>query len=99
MPEALVTTVIVVVRFENRPEAPAPGAVNVTLTPATGLLNASLTVTAGATANAVLIVADCGVVPAFAAIGDAAPEALVSEKLTVVRPAEAAVTIGGAQAC
>src|SRR5260221_10428656 len=95
MPEALVATVIVVVRFENSPEAPAPGAVNVTLTPGTGLLPASLTVTAGATANAVLIVADCGVVPAFAVIVDGAPAVLVSEKFTVVRPAEAAVTMYG----
>ena len=72
---------------------PAPGAVNVTLTPDTGLPPESFTVTASAFANAVEIVADCGVVPAFAAIDAAAPAVLVSEKFTVVKPADAAVTV------
>ena len=92
-PEALVATVIVVVLFENSPDAPLAGAVKVTLTPATGLLPASRTVTASALAKAVLIVADCGVVPALAVIVDAAPAVLVSEKLTVVNPLAAAVTV------
>ena len=66
---------------------------NVTFTPDTGLLPASCTVTASALANAVLMVADCGVVPAFAVIEVALPAVLVSEKLTVVRPVAAAVTV------
>ena len=44
-------------------------------------------------AKAVLTVADCGVVPAFAVIEEAAPAVLVSEKLTVVSPVAAAVTV------
>ena len=67
-PDAFVATVIVAVLLLNTPDAPLPGAVNVTFTPATGLLPASFTVTASAFANAVLTVADCGVVPAFAVI-------------------------------
>ena len=94
-PEALVATVIVAVLLLNVPEAPAPGAVKVTLTPATGLLPASFTVTANALANAVLIVADCGVVLGLAAIIPGAPVVLVSAKLTVVKPAAAAVTLYG----
>ena len=57
-PDAFVATEIVVVLLLNFPEAPEPGAVNVTLTPETGLLPASLTVTARAFVKAVLIVAD-----------------------------------------
>jgi hypothetical protein len=91
-PEAFVATVMVAVLLLNLPEAPAPGAVNVTFTPETGLLPASFTVTASALANAVLIVADCGVVPAFAVIDEAAPAVLVSEKFTVAKPVAAAVT-------
>src|SRR5882724_11493970 len=64
------------------------GAVNVTFTPETGLLPASFTVTASALAKAVLIVADCGVVPEFAVIVVAAPAVFVSEKFTVVTTPE-----------
>src|SRR5882672_6348374 len=64
---------MVAVLLLNIPDAPEPGAVNVTFTLETGLLPASLTVTASGIANAVLIVADCGVVPAFAVIEAAAP--------------------------
>ena len=92
MPDAFVGTVMVAVELLNRPEAPDPGAVNVTVTPDNGVLPASFTVTAKAFVNAVLIAADCGVVPAFAVIVDAAPAVLVSEKLTVVSPLAAAVT-------
>jgi hypothetical protein len=92
-PEAFVATMIVAVLLLNLPEAPAPGAVKVTFTPETGLLPASVTVTARAFAKAVLIVADCGVVPAFAVIRAAAPALFVSEKFTVVRPVAAAVTV------
>ena len=84
-PDAFVAAVIVLVLLLNTPDAPDAGAVNVTFTPETGLLLASFTVTARAFANAVLTVADCGVVPAFAAIVEAAPDVFVSEKFTVVR--------------
>ena len=92
-PDAFVVTVIVAVLLLNTPVAPEPGAVKVTLTPDTGLLPASRTVTAGALANAVLMVADCGVVPGFAVIDEGAPALFVSEKFTVVRPVAAAVTV------
>jgi hypothetical protein len=93
MPDAFVATVIVAVLLLNNPEAPDPGAVNVTFTPLTGLLPASFTVTASGLANAVLIVADCGVVPAFAVIVFGGPTVFVSEKFTVVSPVAAAVTV------
>ena len=94
-PETLVATVMVVVELLKRPLGPVPGAVNVTLTPDTGLLPASFTVTASAFVNAVLMVADCGVVPALAVMLLAAPAVLVSEKFTVVKPEAAAVTVYG----
>src|SRR2546429_148904 len=94
-PSAFVGTVIVAVLLLNTPDAPDPGAVNVTFTPETGLLPASFTVTASAFAKAVLIVADCGVVPAFAVIVVAAPTVFVSEKFTGVNPVAAAVTVYG----
>jgi hypothetical protein len=77
----------------NFPDAPVAGAVKVTLTPDIGLLPESFTVTASAFAKAVLIAADCGVVPAFAVIEEGAPTVFVSEKLTVVSPVAAAVTV------
>jgi hypothetical protein len=92
-PDAFVATVIVAVLLLKVPEAPAPGPVNVTFTPLTGLLPASFTVTANGFAKAVLIVADCGVVPAFAVIVAGAPAVFVSEKLNVVSPVAAAVTV------
>jgi len=92
-PEAFVATVIVAVLLLNLPDAPDPGAVNVTFTPETGLLLASVTVTANALAKAVLTAADCGVDPAFVVITTAAPAVLVREKFTVVRPVAAAVTV------
>ena len=95
MPDAFVATVMVAVLLLNVPDAPAPGAVKVTLTPDTGLFPASLTVTASALAKVVLIGVLCGVVPALAVIDDPAPAVLVSEKLTVVRPVAAAVTVYG----
>ena len=93
IPEALVATVIVVVLLLKTPDAPLPGAVNVTLTPGTGLFPASFTVTARAFANEVLIKALWGVVPALTVIADAEPAVFVSEKVTLVRPVEAAVTV------
>ena len=71
------------------------GAVKVTFTPDIGLLPASFTVTASATPKAVLMVADCGVVPALAVIEAGVPPVFVSEKLTVVSPLAAAVTVYG----
>ena len=92
-PDAFVASVIVAVLLLKTPEAPEPGAVNVTFTPLTGLLPESFTVTAKALANTVLIVADCGVAPALAVIVVGAPTLFVSEKLTVVSPVAAAVTV------
>jgi hypothetical protein len=95
IPEAFVATVIVGVPLLKTPDAPEPGPVNVTFTPLTGLLPASLTVSANALAKAVLIVADCGVVPGFAVIDPAAPAVFVREKFTVVTPVAVAVTVYG----
>jgi hypothetical protein len=94
-PDAFVATTIVAVLLLNTPDAPLPGAVNVTFTPATGLLPASRTVTASALAKAVLTTADCGVVPAFAVIDVACGGVLVSEKFTAVSPVADAVTVYG----
>ena len=66
-PDAFVVTGIVVTLPVNLPDAPVPGAVNVTLTPDTGLFPASSTVTASGV-NAVFTVAVCGVVLVFAVI-------------------------------
>jgi hypothetical protein len=93
MPEEFVVAVVVVVPFANVPLAPALGAVKVTLTPETGLPPLSFTVACKAVANAVLIVALCGV-PAVAVMLAAAPAVLVSEKLAVgVTPTAAALTV------
>src|SRR5438132_1580321 len=54
-PEALVGKVMVAVLLLNLPDAPDPGAVNVTITPDTGLLPPSFTVTANGLAKVVLI--------------------------------------------
>jgi hypothetical protein len=78
-PLLLVVTETVVVLFENVPLAPVPGAVNVTDTPLTALFEASVTDTFSAVANAVLIVALCGV-PAVAATLAAGPALLVNWK-------------------
>ena len=67
-PDAFVTTVMVTVPLLNTPDAPLPGAVNVTFTPDSALFPPSLTVTASAAANAVPAVVLCGVVPAIAVI-------------------------------
>jgi hypothetical protein len=94
-PDAFVTTTIVAVLLLNTPDAPDPGAVNVTFTPGTGLLPTSFAVTASALAKDVLIAPDCGVVPAFAVIVVGAPTVFVREKFTVVSPVAAAVTVYG----
>src|SRR5215472_6308295 len=94
-PDAFVATVIVAVLLLKVPDAPDPGAVNVTFTPLTGLPPLSFTVTASALANAVLIVADCGVVPAFAVIVAGAPTVLVTEKFADVAPLALATTLYG----
>src|SRR6202011_1067519 len=67
-PEAFVATVMVVVLLLNRPLAPDPGAVKVTLNPATGLFPPSFPVTARAFGKVVLTGVDCGVVPGLAVI-------------------------------
>src|SRR6266850_83391 len=93
-PDAFVAMVIVAVPLLKIPDAPDPGAVNVTFTPETGLLPASFTVTANAFAKPVLIVADCGVVPAFAVIVVAAPAVFVNEKFAgVTTPETVAATL------
>ena len=91
MPDPLVVTEIAAVPLLNMPDAPLPGAVNVTFTPARGLFPASLIVTAKAFAKAALIAALCGVEPGLAVIVDGAPAVFVSEKL-VETPPVAAVT-------
>jgi hypothetical protein len=94
IPEEFVATVIVAVLLLNVPDAPDPGAVNVTFTPVMGLWPESVTVTASGR-NAFPTVADCGVVPAFAVISEAVPARLVSVNETVVSPDAAAVTVYG----
>ena len=90
-PEALVVAVFT--PPANVPLAPLPGAVNVTVTPLTGLLLESFTVACSWVANAVLIVALCGV-PLVAAIEAAAPAVFVSAKFAgVATPATVAVTV------
>jgi hypothetical protein len=77
----------------NVPLAPLAGALNVTTTPLTGLFPASLTVATRGAANAVLIVALCGV-PLVAVTLAAAPAVFVSEKFAgVATPATVAVTV------
>ena len=72
----------------NVPLAPVcAGAVNVTVTPESGLLLASFTVACSAVANAVPIVALCGV-PPVAVIVAAAPALLVRAKLAEVATPE-----------
>jgi hypothetical protein len=71
-PNTFVATAIVVVLLLNTPDAPDPGAVNVTFAPETGLLRESLTVACSWVANAVPTVALCGV-PAVAVTLAAVP--------------------------
>jgi hypothetical protein len=79
----------------NVPLAPLPGAANVTVTPLTGLFPASFTVACNCTANAVLIVALCGV-PVVAVMLAAAPARLVKEKFAgLATPVTVAVTVYG----
>src|SRR5258705_44491 len=76
-PPALVVTMGLA---PKAPEAPAPGAANVPLTPDIPLPTESATLACNAVANAVLTCALCGV-PAVALMLVAAPGLLVSEKL------------------
>jgi len=91
-PLALVTAVLI--PPANVPLAPVcAGAVNVTVTPETGLLLASFTVACSVLANAVLIVALCGV-PLVAVTLAGVPEVFVREKLAAVAtPGTAAATV------
>jgi hypothetical protein len=75
----------------NVPLAPAPGAVNVTLTPGTRLPKLSFTVACNAVPNAVLIVALCGV-PPVAVMEAAGPAMFVSAKFAEVKPVALAAT-------
>src|SRR5215471_21168785 len=77
----------------NVPLAPLAGALNVTVTPLTELLPASFTVATSGAANAVPIVALCGV-PLVATIEAAVPGLFVSEKFAgTATPATVAVTV------
>lgn len=78
----------------NRPDAPDPGEVKLTLAPKTGLLPASSTVTASGFANEVLTVALCPE-PPVTVIEAGDPAVFVSEKLTEVSPDAAAVKLYG----
>jgi hypothetical protein len=102
-PDAFVATTIIVVLLLNTPDAPDPGAVNVTFTPETGLLPASFTVATNDVANAVLIVALCGV-PAVGVIVAGGPVTVkftpllatpptVTTTFPVVAPAGTAMTM------
>jgi hypothetical protein len=78
----------------NVPLAPLAGAVKVTNTPLTGLFPASVTVATKGAANAVLIVAFCGV-PLVAATFAAGPVRFVSAKFADVVLGELATTLYG----
>ena len=84
-PDAFVATVIVAVLLLKIPDAPDPGAVNVTLTPLTGLFPASRTVAWSGVANAVLIVALCGV-PAVGVIETGGPVTVKFTPLLATTP-------------
>jgi hypothetical protein len=75
----------------NVPEAPEPGAANVTLAPGTGLENASRTIAWSAVANAVLTVLLCGV-PADVTMLAATPGVFVRLNETEDKPGIDAVT-------
>src|SRR5450631_3337454 len=85
MPVASVGTVMVLLLLLKVPEDPVDGAVKTTLAAGRGLPNWSLTVTLRGMANAVLMFADCRVVPGFVVMAFATPGLLVSEKLTAAR--------------
>jgi hypothetical protein len=76
------------------PLAPLAGAVKVTTTPLTGLFPASVTAAIRAAANAVLIVALCGV-PLVAVTLAAGPAVLVKAKFADVAPVALATTLYG----
>jgi hypothetical protein len=78
-PLALVVAIVVFVPFAKVPLAPEAGAVNVTVTPLTGFEPLSSTVATRSAANAVSIVALCGV-PLVAMIDAGAPTMFVRLK-------------------
>ena len=59
-PVAPVTAVVVAVPLANVPEAPAVGALKVTVTPATGLPSRFVTIADRVEVKAIATVADCG---------------------------------------
>jgi hypothetical protein len=90
-PEAFVVAVLT--PPANVPLAPDAGGVNVTTTPLTGLFPASVTVATKGAANAVLMVALCGV-PLVAVTFAAAPAVFVSAKFAgVATPVTVAATL------
>jgi hypothetical protein len=82
-PVASVATTIVVPLLVNFPDAPAPGAVNVTLMPGVGLVPTSFNVTASATGKAVLTAVDWGVVVGFNAMDVGGPATIVVGSVAV----------------
>src|SRR5438309_1717690 len=92
-PLTFVLTVIVLVAFENAPEAPLAGAVKVTLAFGTTLLNWSYTVAVMVVPKAVLTVVLCGV-PEVVLMLLGRSALLVTEKLAgVTTPVTLAVTL------
>jgi len=82
-PDPFVATTIAAVLLLNTPEAPDPGAVNVTFTPLTGLPSESLTVACSWVANEVPTVAVCAV-PAVSVMVAAVPAPpLAARKATI----------------
>jgi hypothetical protein len=93
LPFASVVAVVVFLPFANVPLAPAPGAVNVTVTPLTGFWKLSTTIAPSAVANAAPTVALCPD-PLVALIDAAAPAVFVRLKLAgAVAPVAEAVTM------
>ena len=92
--ELVVKTVMMFEPLLKVPDGPDAGAVKVTNTILfAGLFPESCVVTESGTAYCELMVALCGVVPAFVVIATAGPGVLVNEKFTVVSPVTAAVML------
>jgi hypothetical protein len=92
-PFALVVAIVVIVPFAKVPLGPVVGAVNVTVAPLTGFEPLSSTVATRGAANAVSMVALCGV-PLVAVIDAGAPTVFVRLKLAGPEPPETvAVTV------
>ena len=90
--QVVVAVEVAVEVLENVPEAPLPGAVNVTVAPETALPYWSVTVATSGLVKAVLTGAVCPE-PDVMAIVLAAPATLVSGKVAEVAPVAEAVTL------